>query len=130
MDTLHTLRKLGFRRWYERLLIEAHAWLVTCFLAIVLAVALFETHNDTPAQLPRIALLTAAAFSTLGAWAAYRRYFTALQRAESFGEGAVCPQCGAYARFHVESVRENEAGDVTRVAACCRKCQRQWQLGE
>ena len=47
MANLQPIRKLGFRRWYERLLIEAHAWLVSCFLALVLAVALFETHNET-----------------------------------------------------------------------------------
>ncbi|MCK6404441.1 MAG: hypothetical protein L6Q60_00335 [Rhodocyclaceae bacterium] len=130
MDALHTLRRLGFRRWYERLLIEAHAWLVTCFLALVLAVALFESHDQTGMLTARIALISSALFSVLGAWAAYRRYFLTLQRAEIFGEKAVCPQCGTYAKLDIESVRENNAGEVIRVDVCCRKCRCQWQMGE
>ena len=129
MDALHTIRKLGFRRWYERLLIEAHAWLVTAFLALVLAFALFETHDQAGILIQRLALLCTAIFSILGAWAAYRRYVATLRRAELLGEGAVCPQCGTYAKFNVEAVLENDAGDVTQLSACCRKCQRHWQLG-
>jgi hypothetical protein len=130
MPPLQAIRKIGFRRWYERLLIEAHAWLVSCFLALILAVALFETHNDSALLIQRIPLLTGALFSVYGAWLAYRRYFETLQRAEVLGEDAACPNCGTYARFHVESVLENDAGEVVRVGACCRKCQRHWQLGQ
>lgn len=129
MDALQSIRKLGFRRWYERLLIEAHAWLVTCFLAMVLAVALFETHNEAAHLIQRIPLLTGAAFSAIGAWFAYRRYFASLQRAEVFGEGAVCPHCRAYGKLQVESICENDAGDVVQVDACCRKCRHQWRIG-
>ncbi len=130
MTTLQSIRKLGFRRWYERLLIEAHAWLVTCFLALVLAVALFETHNDAVALIQRISLLTGAGFSVIGAWFAYRRYFLSLQRAEIFGEGASCPRCAAYGKLQVESIRQDAAGDVIQVAACCHKCGHQWRIGE
>lgn len=129
MDSLHSIRKLGFRRWYERLLIEAHAWLVTSFLALILAVALFETHNETAPLLQRLSLLSGALFAVLGAWAAYRRYFGTLQRAEVFGEAATCPQCGAYAKLRVEAVREDEAGNIVQVGACCRKCRHHWRLG-
>ncbi len=130
MTTLQSIRKLGFRRWYERLLIEAHAWLVTCFLALVLAVALFETHNEAGQLIHRIPLLTGAAFSVIGAWFSYRRYFFSLQRAEVFGEGAVCPHCNAYGKLHVEAIRHDASGEVVQVTACCRKCNHQWQIGE
>lgn len=130
MANLQSIRKLGFRRWYERLLIEAHAWLVSCFLALVLAVALFETHNETAVLIQRIPLLTGAAFCVVGAWFAYRRYFLSLQRAEIFGEGASCPRCTAYGKLQVESIRQDAAGDVIQVAACCRKCGHQWRIGE
>ena len=110
MANLQSIRKLGFRRWYERLLIEANAWLVSCFLALVLAVALFETHNETrtdPAHSP--------ADRRRFAWSApglpYRRYFLSLRRAEVFGEGATCPHCAAYGKLHVESIRQDAAGD-------------------
>ena len=35
MASLDIIRKRGFRVWYERQLIETHAWLVTCFLGII-----------------------------------------------------------------------------------------------
>lgn len=128
MDALYTIRKLGFRRWHERQLIEAHAWLVTSFLALILAMALFENHDQTAQLGQRLPMLFGAVFSCLGAWSAYRRYFMTLQRAELLGEGATCPKCGAYGKLDVDEVGENDAGDVTRISACCRKCARHWQI--
>ena len=128
MDALAALRKRGFRRWYEHTLIEAHAWLISCFLAMVLALALFEAHNDAPALGQRIPLLVGAVFCVMGAWAAYRRYFLTLQRAEIMAEAAVCPQCGTYGRFRILAGSENESGDLNHLSACCLKCQKKWQL--
>jgi hypothetical protein len=130
MDRAASLRRLGFRRWYERTLIEAHLWLVSCFLALVLAVALFETHNETTIHAQRFPLLVAAVFSVIGAWWAYRRYFRTLLRAERFGEAASCPQCGAYGKFSILSASEDNSGDLATVTACCRKCRKQWRLEE
>jgi hypothetical protein len=31
-EPARSIGKLGFRKWYERRLIESHAWLITCFL--------------------------------------------------------------------------------------------------
>ena len=42
MSEAEGIRKLGFRRWYERQLIESHAWFVTCFLCLILALACAE----------------------------------------------------------------------------------------
>jgi len=36
------LRQRGFRRWYERQLIEAHAYLVTGFLALIMMLVALE----------------------------------------------------------------------------------------
>jgi hypothetical protein len=36
------IRKLGFRRWYERQLLESHACLVTCFLCTILLAVCLE----------------------------------------------------------------------------------------
>jgi len=35
MDTLGRMRILGFRKWYERQLVEGHLYLTSCFLGIV-----------------------------------------------------------------------------------------------
>ena len=35
MSPADGIRKLGFRRWYERQLIESHAYFLTCFLCMI-----------------------------------------------------------------------------------------------
>ncbi len=42
MDPTSGIRKHGFRKWYERQLIECHAALVTCLLCGVTLAALIE----------------------------------------------------------------------------------------
>ena len=42
MTAADGIRKLGFRRWYERQLIESHVYLVTGFLSMIMVFACFE----------------------------------------------------------------------------------------
>jgi len=63
MSVAASIRKLGFRRWHERQLIEAHASLVTAFLCvIVIAVCLDQFHWRESGAKPWImlALIVAA----------------------------------------------------------------------
>ena len=41
-DIGEEIGRRGFRRWYERQLIESHAYLVTAFLSLILLLAGFE----------------------------------------------------------------------------------------
>ena len=66
MDIVQGIRKLGFRRWYERRLIEAHAFLITGFLALILAVAFLELRGETPAGGQRVIYLLGAVASMAG----------------------------------------------------------------
>ena len=36
MSPADGIRQLGFRRWYERQLIESHAYFLTCFLCMIM----------------------------------------------------------------------------------------------
>jgi len=42
------IRTHGFRHWYERQLIECHAWLVSCFLGMICAASGIEVSGPTP----------------------------------------------------------------------------------
>jgi hypothetical protein len=42
VELADNIRKRGFKKWYERQLIESHAYLVTCFLCMILVAALLE----------------------------------------------------------------------------------------
>lgn len=39
MELAEGIRKIGFARWYERQLMEAHLYLVTAFLCLILLTA-------------------------------------------------------------------------------------------
>jgi hypothetical protein len=122
-EPARAIAKLGFRKWYERQLIEAHAWLVTALLvAIVIAVALEGVSFRKPLLqvVPIVGLLFVGG---LICWHAVRRFHVLLAQANRLAEDSTCAGCGAYGRFDVtESFAE-------RMRVRCRKCGNEWMLG-
>lgn len=137
MASLDRIRTHGFRHWYERQLIECHAWLVSWFLGVIVLVSGLEVAgSDTAARLTGILLLLGGLAVTLYSW---KRYHLMLEVAERLGEQATCPGCQAYGKFKVESsgpaplpdggdpALENHGGGVW-LRAKCRKCGDEWML--
>lgn len=138
MAALDRIRTRGFRHWYERQLIECHAWLVSCFLGIIASASGIELVGAAPAaaRLSGIALALGGALLTLFSW---QRYRAMLLIAERLGERAVCPECGTYGRFKVVASGPtplpdgadpdiDELGDRIWLRARCRQCEREWLL--
>lgn len=130
------IRRRGFRRWYERQLIESHAYLVTAFLALILLLAGYEAMGalrGAPAYYAAIIGIAAAA-GTL-TWVAFRRFTVLLARAELFAESAACPRCHAWGKFDVLASEQAtvddppEAGRPHWLRVCCRSCGEHWRLG-
>ncbi len=89
MGLAEGIRKLGFRKWYERELIKCHAALVTCFLCALTVAALLEQGDFTdPAATSITALAVVFAAAALG-WASWRSYIVALRRATRSGNKVV-----------------------------------------
>ena len=69
------IARLGFKRWYERQLVEGHAYLVTCFLCMIVVAALIEeiSFKDGGTR-PLMMLLVLFAAGAVGvfAWGRYR----------------------------------------------------------
>ncbi len=136
MASLDRIRTHGFRRWYERQLIECHAWLVSWFLALILLVSGLEVAGKAASRLTGVLLVLAGLAVTIYSW---RRYRLLLEIAERLGEQAVCPGCEAYGKFHVVSsgpaplpdggdpALEDHGGGVW-LRARCRKCGDEWTL--
>ena len=118
MDPVDSIRRLGFTRWYERRLIEAHAWFVSAFFCMVAIAACMEELSFR-GSLARLLLYLVIVLGSvaIGAYGLVR-YHRILVEAETFGEHATCAGCGAYARFKVV------AGSQVR----CRKCSHEWRL--
>jgi hypothetical protein len=124
------LRERGFRRWYERQLIESHAYLVTGFLSLIMTAIALETIAFRESVASALSLLVIAG---AGGWLcifAWNRFRGLLGNAEALAEQAVCKQCAAYGRFDVidsRSSSEAQSGYALRVR--CRKCEHEWQMG-
>lgn len=136
MRVVNNIRKLGFRRWYERQLIESHAYLVLAFLALILLCALIEGLAQDRPESDRAISALLAALAGLVVWVGWRRFMTLLGRAELFSQAASCPQCSAWGKFAVIAA-EAESGDLPIEAGLphwvqvkCRRCGHGWRLGE
>jgi hypothetical protein len=118
MEPADSIRRLGFARWYERRLIEGHAWFVSGFMCMIAIAACMEELN-LRGSLPRLAFyaLIIASATAIGIYG-LRRYQQILTEAEQLGENATCGGCGAYARFRL----------ITATQVRCRRCAHEWRL--
>ena len=118
MEPADSIRRLGFARWYERRLIEGHAWFISSFICIV-AIAACAEELSFRGSFGRLLLyvLVIAAAAAICAYGLVR-YQKILVEAELLGEHATCGACGAYARFKLISPSEVR----------CRKCDHEWCL--
>ena len=121
------IRKRGFRKWYERELIQSHAHLVLTFICAIGLMASFELHDRRAPWSEQLfnagAVLLLAA---VGAWA-LRRYLYLLSHAETIANQAVCPKCQTYARLKLVPHQHN---NHERVQVRCNKCEHEWSILE
>ena len=128
------IQRHGFRRWYERQLIESHAYLTLAFVALILLLSSMEVLRDAKGD-SYLAMLSAAALGGVLTIVAWRRFTVLLARAEQFAEGATCPDCKAWGKFRVtrqESASEEdppEAGRPHWLRVRCTQCGNEWRLG-
>jgi len=133
MELSEGIRKIGFRRWYERELIASHLYLVTCLLSAVAAFACvegFSLRAPMPEPLIRAVLMAAAGWAA--AWSLVR-YLVMLNLANRAAERSVCRQCSTSGRLEVLGVRglprPAEAGlTLAPVRVRCRACGNEWTI--
>jgi hypothetical protein len=117
------VRKVGFRKWYERELLSSHAHMVLCLLATIGMIASFEAFRDASLGEKLADVVFVIVCAVIGLWA-LRRYLYLLMNAENIANQANCPQCNAYGLFTVSS--EDRRSGLTRV--CCKSCQHEWDI--
>lgn len=124
MDAMQSIRKLGFRKWYERTMLRSHGNLVLLlFSTLGLLLAAEAYSHDLPASSQLTLLACALASGFIGYWA-LRRYFHLMREAEFAADQAVCSQCETYGRWDIAS--EDRSHQTMQVR--CRKCGNQWQI--
>ena len=118
MEPADSIRRLGFARWYERRLIEGHAWFVSVFACMVAIAACFEELAFRGSFLRLLFYVIVVTASVAIGLYGMSRYQKILGEAEALGEHATCGGCGAYARFRL----------ISQTEVRCRKCNHEWQL--
>ena len=118
------IRRHGFRKWYERELLQSHAHLVLTFVCAIGVFAAVEASGHSRTLQDRlIDFGTVALCTAVGVWA-LRRYLRLLVTAEAVAHQADCPQCKTYGRL--ELIQSNASGDEVQVR--CRKCNHGWHI--
>ena len=124
MKLAEGIRKHGFRKWYERELLQCHAHLLLTFCCLVGVFAALEGMRSSASRADQaFDLFTLLLCAGAGLWA-LRRYLFLLMHAEATAHQADCPQCKVYGRFTL--VGENHGNHEVEVR--CRACGKQWRI--
>ena len=118
------IKKHGFRKWYERELLQSHAHLVLLILCVLGLLAAFEAAWRFRGWQDQVLDLFAGVIcAATGLWA-LRRYLGLLSHAELAANQAECPKCQTYGRLELLSSQ----AESTLVAVRCRKCSHEWHI--
>lgn len=124
MSAAQTVRRLGFRKWYERELLHSHANLVLLLLATIGLLASVEVFTSELPLLDQLQVLAGASASAVIGILALRRYLYLLNHAEFVADQAVCGHCDTYAKWDLLEERAAPA----RWRVCCRRCGHRWEI--
>ena len=133
MELAEGIRKIGFRRWYERQLIEGHLFLISGILCLFTVIGSFEGFNvRLPAWEVLLRLAAVIAGSAVCLWT-FRRYLVMLHVAEHAAEHSVCEKCAIYRGLDLSGVNAMRAPgsdwDVPApVGVRCRACGYEWEI--
>jgi len=138
MDIASRIGAMGFRKWYERQLIDSHLALTTCFLSGITVAACLEEVRLVELNVKSLSLLAIVFSAVALSWYSWRRYITVLQRAEAYGDRSTCPACTTYGRFEIIAAGHVAEGPYLDPQASplpypwlrvrCRKCGTVWRL--
>jgi len=124
MKLAEGIRRHGFRKWYERQLLQSHAHMVLTFLCAIGIFAALESASKGRTRADQVTdLLALLLCAAVGLWA-LRRYLFLLTHAEAVASQAECPACRAYGRL--ELLQANGMSDDVQV--CCRQCRHVWRI--
>jgi hypothetical protein len=121
MEPARSIAKLGFRRWYERQLLEGHAWLVTSLLCALAISVSFEAMSFRESVANALVTVAFCFVGGMIAWYGLRRYGAIMRQADGLSQHSRCTTCKAYDKFQM-------VGEFPTMTVRCRKCGTQWDL--
>jgi hypothetical protein len=130
MDLVEGIRKLGFRRWYERQLIESHLYFVSGFLSMILVAAALEQFSSSSGGTQAIMAALVAIAGMLSIWS-FSRYKFMLSRAVYTAERSTCGNCRTHGVLEVLQHAMNRTPDAETapwIQVRCRRCGHRWTI--
>lgn len=132
MELSEGIRKIGFRRWHERQLLQSHLYLASALLCVVAVLATLEGFASRELSTDFfVGLVLILGGSAVGGWALLR-YIQMLVVAQHAAERSVCARCKTYGLLDAigSGLRRGGGTDVviapTRVR--CRRCGNEWTI--
>ena len=119
-EPARSIEKLGFKRWYERQLIESHAWLTSCILCSLAICAVLELVGLRVRSLTSLVTLALVYLAGVLAWHSLKRYRKIMGEAERLSEQSTCKSCRTYAAFDLTGEEP--------LRARCRQCGHEWRF--
>ena len=113
------IARLGFRKWYERRLIEAHAWLVTALLCAIVTALSVELLTEKKELLAWLGTAGVVFVAGLIVWLGIHRFIQLLSEAERYASQSTCEACRRYGTFNVIE-------KSPRMSVRCRRCGHEW----
>lgn len=125
-DLAEGIRRVGFKRWYERQLIESHLYFITAFLCLIVAVAGLEGYNANADGASRLFMLMMVVGAAIVCGWSFQRYRLMLARAVRVAERSTCDKCATYGVLDIarRSAAELRAGLKVK----CRNCGHEWHM--
>ena len=124
MKLAEGIRKHGFRKWYERELMQSHLHMLLLLLCTIGLLGAFEVFSRAAPLADQLSVvLSVIACAGIGVWA-MRRYLYLLMHAEEVANQAVCSECQTYGRLAVT----HEDGGSQQVGVRCKHCGHDWPI--
>jgi hypothetical protein len=131
MPVADRIHKLGFRRWHERQLIEAHASLVTAFLCVIVIAACLDQLHWRDAGFKPLIMLALIVAGIVLCFKTVTIYFKVLFRAEHYAQQAVCGECKIYGALDVRRyAAESTVAGHDWFNVRCKKCGHSWTIAD
>jgi len=119
-EPARSIEKMGFKRWYERQLLESHAWLVSCILCALAVCAVLELVGLRVSSVAGLVTLFFVYVAGVLGWHSLKRYRAIMGEAERLSEQSTCKSCRTYAAFDLIA--------EFPLSARCRKCGNEWRF--
>ncbi len=133
MELSEGIRKIGFRRWHERQLLQSHLYLASALLCLVVVLAALEGFASRELSVDFfIGLVLILAGGAVGGWA-FLRYIQMLVVAQHAADRSVCAKCKTYGLLETAGSGGSRGGDDADVTVAptrvrCRRCGNEWTI--